>query len=192
MAFEHWVQLFDSDESRADAIARFLRDGFQLGESMVAIARSDRWPGIAARLDALGVPTPSLIEAGQLDVRGAESTLKSLMPGGRLDSACFEALIARPLGERLGHGRPLRVYGEMVDLLARQGDLAGAQALEERWNDLGRQASMTLFCGYSAVNFGDPRTRPALKAICQAHSELRSNPRDALGSFLVSPQALGS
>jgi hypothetical protein len=190
MAFEHAVQLFDSDESVADAVAHFLRDGFKLGESMMVIVGDGRWSLIVDRLTALGISHRVLIETGQLARHSAESTLRTLMPEGRLDRGRFETLFVEPVRERRRDGRRLRVFGEMVDLLAHRGNFANAQALEELWNEFGDDPTLTLFCGYLAVHFGDPATRPALRAICQAHSELRSNPRDALGSFLLAPDAL--
>ncbi len=190
MGFEHWVQLFDTEASLADAVARFLRDGWQSGESLIAIVRDRHRPLIAARLLALGVAPQQLVETGQLEFSSAESALASLMRQGRPDPDRFEALVGGRVRERAGHGPGLRVYGEIVDLLADENDLASAQTLEALWNDLGQETAFTLFCGYSAVNFGDPATRPSLLAICRAHSEVRSNPRDPLGAFLSGPVAI--
>jgi hypothetical protein len=44
----------------------------------------------------------------------------------------------------------------------------------------------TLFCGYSAVHFGDPRSAAALQAICRAHTHVRASSDDDLGAFLMS------
>ena len=66
-----------------------------------------------------------------------------------------------------------------------EGDIMGAHDLEELWNALGEREAFTLFCGYSTVHFGDPRSGNALRQICQLHSHVHMSPRDLLGSFLV-------
>jgi hypothetical protein len=73
----------------------------------------------------------------------------------------------------------------MVDVLAAEGEYDGAHELEALWNELGTEAEFKLFCGYRAAHFGDPRNADALRRICASHSEVLSNPRDVLGSFLV-------
>jgi hypothetical protein len=83
------------------------------------------------------------------------------------------------------NGKPLRIYGEMVNVLAAQGEYQAAHQLEELWNDLGRRNRFTLFCGYAASHFGDPRTAEALHGICDTHSQVLSSPQDVLGSFLL-------
>jgi hypothetical protein len=42
-----------------------------------------------------------------------------------------------------------------------------------------------LLCGYSAVNFGNPRSADALRRIGAAHGHLRANRRDLLATFLL-------
>jgi hypothetical protein len=52
------------------------------------------------------------------------------------------------------------------------------------WNELAEREAFTLFCGYSTVQFGDPRSGSALRHICQLHLHVHVSPRDILGSFL--------
>jgi hypothetical protein len=85
----------------------------------------------------------------------------------------------------VAHGRPVRVYGEMVDNLAVRGDYAHAILLESMWNALATRYTFTLFCGYSAISFGDPRRGDMLRKICAAHTHVSADDRDPLGAFLV-------
>lgn len=97
---------------------------------------------------------------------------------------CFDRTIG-DLVRRLSPGAPLRIYGEMVDLLAAQGDFRGAHAIELLWNHLAAECSFTLLCGYSAVHFGHPRSSTALELICRAHTRVDTGPADHLTGFLV-------
>jgi hypothetical protein len=121
----------------------------------------------------------------QLVWRDAAETMAAFWTRGRADQALFDASVGMLVQRMASKGRPLRIYGEMVDLLAVDGDLWGASALEGLWNELGQRVRFTLLCGYSAAAFGDPRSAAALRAICVSHSQVLSDPRDQLGSFLV-------
>ena len=64
-------------------------------------------------------------------------------------------------------GRP-RAYGEMVDVLYREGNQAAALRLEEFWNDLGHLQSFTLLCGYAMDNFREAADASGLEQVCLA------------------------
>jgi hypothetical protein len=182
---EHLVQLFDSDESLADAIGAFLHEGFVRGETLLAVMEEQRWYGVAMRLSSRGVPVDEVMRSGQLTVRAAAETLKTFMRLGRPDRHMFEDSVGALIRDLSGRGAPLRIYGEMVNLLAAAGDYRAAHELEELWNDLGRRSAYRLFCGYAAAHFGDPGTLGALRRICASHSQVLSSPQDVLGSFLL-------
>ena len=130
--------------------------------------------------------------SGQLTVRDAAETLKTFMRLGRPDRELFEDSVGALIRDLSGRGAPLRIYGEMVNLLAAEGDYRAAHELEELWNDLGRRSAYRLFCGYAAAHFGDPRTLGALRRICASHSQVLSSPQDVLGSFLVTRTPAGT
>jgi MEDS: MEthanogen/methylotroph, DcmR Sensory domain len=182
---EHLVQLFDSDESLADAVGAFLHEGFVRGETLLAVMDEQRWYAVAMRLSSWGVPVDQVMRSGQLTVRAAAETLKTFMRLGRADRDLFEDSVGALIRDLSGRGAPLRIYGEMVNLLAAAGEYRAAHELEELWNNLGRRSVYRLFCGYAAAHFGDPRTLGALRRICASHSQVLSSPQDVLGSFLL-------
>src|SRR5262245_33472570 len=63
---EHVCQLFDSDESRAEAVAAFLADGFQAGDYIIAVPRLTTWKLVAARLRAMGISVDEETARGRL------------------------------------------------------------------------------------------------------------------------------
>jgi hypothetical protein len=160
-------------------------DGLRQGDSLLIVITHDNWNEVASRLRADGAAWERAAESGQLTVRDAAAAMASFMRNGRPDWELFNQTIATLVSQLNSRDRHLRIYGEIVDLLAAEGDYRSAQQLEEFWNELGRRESFTLFCGYAAVNFGDPGTAAALEQICRSHSRVRSNPRDVLGTFLL-------
>jgi hypothetical protein len=71
--------------------------------------------------------------------------------------------------------RPVRVYGEMVGLLWKNGNEAAAESLEAQWNQLMAVRKFSLLCGYSMDDVGQGA---GLKKICDQHSHvvLADNP----------------
>jgi hypothetical protein len=80
---------------------------------------------------------------------------------------------------------PLRIYGEMVEVLAERGNFAGAHALEELWNELTTEQPFTLLCGYSSAHFGPEASTAALHAICRSHCTVQPLGTDPLGAWLA-------
>jgi hypothetical protein len=182
---DHLLQLFDTSESLADTLAGFLSDGFSQGKALLVVSRPQHWALTAERLKEQGCPVDDAIDTGQLTVLDAAATMRGFMRHGVPDPNLFDQTVGALVRNLTGRGAGLHVYGEMVDLLAAEGNYRAAQQLEEVWNQLGERESYTLFCGYSAVNFGDPRTGDALAKICKAHNRLHVNPVDRLGSWLL-------
>jgi hypothetical protein len=181
----HRVQLFDSDRSIADGVAEFVREGLLEDEQILVVMKEERWNAVAMRLSALGCSVDDALRAGRLVVRNVEDMLKRFMvrdtPNGRLFATTVGALVER----QAALGRPLRIYGEMVDELAAQGQYKAALELEELWNDLATAHRFTLFCGYTAGHFGDPHNASDLRRICAAHTAVDVDPQDVLAAFLV-------
>jgi hypothetical protein len=183
---EHLVHLFDDSSSLAQTLAGYLFEGWERGQTLLVVARLEHWNMTAAHLSDLGFPVDDEIESERLIVRDAVATLAMITRGGSPDRLLFEEHIAKPVRHlHARSGQPVRIFGEMVDILAGQGDFVAAQRLEELWNALGATASLTLLCGYSSASFGDPRTAPSLRDICGLHTEAAAKPADLLASWLL-------
>ena len=181
----HLVQLFDSDRSLSVGVAQFLRQGFVRNEQILVVMNGERWNAVAMRLAALGSTVEEAFRFGRLIVRSARAALNEFMVGDTPHPRLFAATVGSLVARQATLGRPLRVYGEMVDVLANEGQYAAALELEELWNELATQHPFTLLCGYTAGHFGDPRNAADLRRICSAHSTVVTDPEDVLGSFLI-------
>jgi MEDS: MEthanogen/methylotroph, DcmR Sensory domain len=183
---QHIVQLFDDSQTLTDGVSEFVEEGLANGDTVLVVMTFGHWQETAAHLVRSGVNLENVIASGQLSFHDAAQTMSKFMRQGRPRRSLFQDTVGALVHTLAARGKPLRIYGEMVDLLAREADFNAALQLEEMWNDLAAQAPFTLFCGYSAVNFGNPLTTGVLRRICQTHSQVRSNSRDLLASYLVS------
>ena len=182
---EHLLHLFDDVESLAETASDCLHEGWSAGEALLVVARPQHWSAIAEGLESKGCRTDDVAAAGALTVLDAAGTLASFLRHGFPDRDLFFAKVGGVVHSLSSPGRRLRIYGEMVDILAERRDLVAAEALERLWNELACTCSFTLLCGYAAIHFGDPKTSKALHAICGTHDRASSSPADLLGTWLL-------
>jgi hypothetical protein len=64
----------------------------------------------------------------------------------------------------------VRGYGEMVDLLAKDGNIEGSLLLEGLWNELAHKYAYSLLCGYSLDNFLHESGAQNVKRLCAHHA----------------------
>ena len=181
----HAVQLFDPGDSRAEALCAFVRDGLQRDQTVWLVMLPVHWADVAGAARAHGLDLDAPRQRGRLMVDNAGDMLDLFMRGGRPDARLFKESVAARACDVASQGNGLRVYGEMVDVLAGAGDFRSAQQLEALWNDLGADISFTLFCGYSAEHFGSVRAAGALQDICGLHSYVHIKPADVLSNYLL-------
>ncbi len=179
----HWAQLFDDRPSLTESLAAFILDGLQDGGTVLVFIRMSHWPDVREQLPR-GEIDDALAD-GRLSVEDAAAGLTALLVDDWPDPAMFDALVGRRVRELLSSRRRLSIYGEIVDILAARGDLRGAERLEQMWNELLARHDISLFCGYAAASFGNPRDADALRKICAAHTSVHSVPGDLLGRFLL-------
>jgi hypothetical protein len=189
-AQDHILQLFDTPDSLGNVVSAFLYEGWETGEHLLVVAKPRHWTRIADRLARRGCREAEAIEQGRLTVLDVHATLPGFMRGQHVDAALFRstlgALVSRLAGSSTRAG--LRIYGELVEVLAEEGNFDGARELEELWNELRVKHPFTLLCGYSAAHFAGPRTAPALRAICDLHTRVQRNASDLLGSWLLNDE----
>jgi DcmR-like sensory protein len=181
---QHSCQFFDSDESRAEAVSAFIAEGLRTDDQLLVIAQPMHWAAIAECLEALHVSVSRELASRRLVVKDATDTLRQLTKGPRLSAHQFDHVVGTML-RGFGRARPLRAYGEMVDILAQRGEQQAALELESLWNDLGAVIPFNLMCGYAAAHFVSASAHAALRGICAAHSHVRRHDDDALANWLL-------
>ena len=171
----HDMQVFESIESAADAVAEFLLEGFAHGETLLVAMRLAHWNLVSARLMSTPmVDITRAIGSGQLTVLDSNRALGRIMWNGMPSQALFGEVIGKLVAQLASRGDRVRVYGDMVDILAGEGNFPAAQELERFWNLLVLSQSVTLFCGYSAAHF-DIGGSAAHELIARAHSHVRAH-----------------
>jgi len=177
----HRLQLFDTPESLAQSVTQFLFEGYERGENILIAAKRRNLDAILTALEERGCFSQDF-DRQRLIALDATELLTHLRRHGVVDALRFEAEIGT-LVERLSESGPLRVYGEIVEVLAEEGDFDGAVRLETLWNGLSQRYPFTLMCGYSSAHFTTDTS--ALRRICETHNHISTTSDDTLGSYLL-------
>ena len=180
----HMVQLFDAPRSLADAVSHFLIEGRGRGDHLLVITRASHWQLIHAYLERRGCPVDDPSE--RLTVVDARKLRSRMMRRGVLDPVRVEETLGGMIAElSTAPSEGLRVYGEIVELFAEEGNFEQACTLEDYCNHLQEKYRFTLLCGYSAAHFADPASSHHLREICNRHSAVKSQSADSLGTWLT-------
>jgi hypothetical protein len=186
---EHLVQLFDAARSRADAAAKFLAEGWAAGDDLLVLAKPAHWDLIADYLERHGCPARDATSRTRLHFIDAVATLRRMRRRGVFVRDAALEIIGELVEQTTAPGRPLRAYGELVDLLAEEGSFDEACVVEDAWNATLAVRPARLLCGYSAAHFTDPRHATHLRNICGRHATVQTHSADALGSWLSATAA---
>lgn len=163
----HIVQFFSSDEEYVRAAGRYLFEGLAAGDTCVAVATAEHHRQLDAHLFAAGLNAAALSAEYRYIPLQAEHTLQTFFDArGGIDRQQFHRQFNQLMSQAAARGQPVRIFGEMVSLLAERGHPAAAIELEELWNELSRHHNFTLFCSYKVSPFTqNPRYRKLLQLI---------------------------
>jgi len=167
----HAVRFYENEASLCRIVATFLREGLAFGQPGLVIATKEHANGIVAELRARELNIDRLMASHDLVLVDAMEALKSLMVGGRPNAEKFSATARAALDQaRAGRrGVTIRAYGEMVDVLWKQGLDVAAIQLEMLWNRLARNGEFSLLCGYAMGSFYKDA---GMRDICAQHSHV--------------------
>lgn len=151
----HAVQFYGTDQSLFTTVASFLAEGLVSGQPAIVIATRSHTRAIVEHLCGRMIDCDRAIRTGDLLLLDAEATLDLFMVDDMPVQELFEKNVGRLLDQALNgrHGLVLRAYGEMVDVLWKQGRSDAAIALEILWNKLALQYKFSLLCGYAMGSF---------------------------------------
>jgi hypothetical protein len=179
----HIVQLFDAPRSLADSVSHFLIEGHTRGSSLLVIARASHWQLIRAYLERRGLQADDV--SARMTVVDARKLRARMMRRGLMDPARMEETLNVMIAELSEGPGQLRVYGEIVELFAEEGNFEEVCEFEDYWNSLQKKHRFTLMCGYSAAHFADPINARHLREVCSRHNCVKSQSADSLGSWLT-------
>jgi CheY-like chemotaxis protein len=168
----HAAQFYEDELFLHRGIVTYFGEPIRQGHHTVMISRRRTFDAVVAQLRA--TRDPALVEgAGRIVFVEVEKAVDGFMDGTRPDPVRVEQgfidLIAQVRG---ADEAPLWIYGEMADVLCRQGNHAAARSLEELWNAHFPDPAFKVLCGYAIEDFDRDGQAHTFKAICRAHTRV--------------------
>jgi DcmR-like sensory protein len=170
---QHAVQFYENELSLFKTVAGFLGQGLVDEQPGIMIATAPHRAAIVDRLKARLIDIDAAQRSGTLIVLDAAEALSLFMVNGMPDPVAFDTHIGTIVTDLL-RGRPahtmIRAYGEMVDVLWKDGKPDAAIRLEMLWNKLAAQHGFALLCGYAMGNFYKETVR--FEEVCRQHAHI--------------------
>jgi len=150
----HAVRFYEDSTSLCRIVSGFIAEGLALAQPALVIATPTHAACIEENLAAATIDVDTLKKQGDLLIVDAHEMMATFMVNGLPDPDFFKAAATSAL-EQLSRGRShtIRAYGEMVDVLWRDGMTEAAIKLEMLWNRLANTHDFSLLCGYAMGSF---------------------------------------
>ena len=151
----HAVRFYEDDSSLFRIVSKFIVEGLGTNQPALVIATAPHIEGITRNLRNAGIDVDALQRKGDLLFVDARDMLNEFMVNGQPDAQLFKASASAAIQQVCGDRQrcTIRAYGEMVDLLWKDGLNDAAIKLEMLWNRLANTRDFSLLCGYSMGSF---------------------------------------
>jgi len=169
----HFAQLHRDSKALIENVTLFIETGLRRGTGVVVIASTENTEKYLERLNRNGLDAETFRRSGRLTLLNAEATLNRFMHGGMPDWTDFRKTVGSVLEGVQAFGESsTRAYGEMVNILWREGHQKAAIRLEEYWNELARLYPFSLFCGYMLDSHIKESYNGPIHDIGRTHSDI--------------------
>jgi hypothetical protein len=150
----HAVRFYEDDKSLCRIVSGFIAEGLALDQPALIIATQPHIDSIVENLVSATFDVKRLQDRGDVLLLDAREMLATFMVNGQPDPDFFRGSAGRVLTQvARGRTTTIRAYGEMVDVLWKDGMNAAAIRLEMLWNHLANTHEFSLLCGYAMGNF---------------------------------------
>jgi hypothetical protein len=169
----HAVRFYENDKSLAQIVAQFLGNGLAAGDPAIVVATPAHRAAILKELVAKSLDVVQLQRSRHLVLLDAEETLAIFMTNGEPEAEVFRNSMAEVITTAC-RGRldcTVRIYGEMVDVLWKDGQQDAAIRLEMLWNQLANTQGFSLLCGYAMGSFYKDAN---VQEVCRHHTHVVS------------------
>jgi CheY-like chemotaxis protein len=169
----HVFHFYENDRFLHGAIATFFEEPLRNGDALIVIARPETFEAVVGRLTSASGRSKGDV-ASRFTFVPVETALGEVMDGDTPDPVRFERRLSALIAAVQPSGRegPIRIYGEMVDVLCRAGNHVGAIGLEALWNAQFNGRDISVLCGYALSGFDDDIRANHFRAICRQHSDV--------------------
>ena len=176
----HFCQIHDDAGTLTKSVDAYARAGLVAGHSVILITEPTRRTALEGSMREAGIDVAACLHRDQLVWFDTEALRHEVLAGDVPDFAKLERLFSDALARTAAAGyRHPRVYGELVNVLWREGAAETAVTLEDYWNELTLRYRFALFCGYELDGLDEQSYAGPLGDIARCHSDILDTEHDA-------------
>jgi hypothetical protein len=171
---DHIVQLYQDQQFLNRAVCRFAAGAIANGEGVILVPTAAHWDAFRPRLEAEGVDVKAAQSRGQLSVIDADELLPRFMQDAMPDAPVFLGLAGNVIAKARNEASypTVRWWGEMVNVLWEQGNVAASMSLEDQFDHLAKHHEIAIFCSFVMDNFNSEVQSRLLPRLGKNHSHL--------------------
>lgn len=169
---EHFVQFYESDDYLMESVAEYLVHGIKVNEACMVLATAEHLNKIERLLEAFGRDLYAAKEEDRLILLNIDEMIGELIDENGPSETAFESMIGKTVREAQERFETVRIYGELVDVLAIRGQHDDARKVEEFWNRLRTEVPFSLFCGYALDGFAEDGLSEKMVGVCDQHTKV--------------------
>jgi PAS domain S-box-containing protein/excisionase family DNA binding protein len=169
---KHVVQFYEVDAVLVEAVSAYIGTALRGSGVGIVIATAAHRAAIEASLEAAGLDLDTARAGGRYLALDAAATLAGCMVEGEPQPEQFAAVVGSLIAEAVETGQPVHAFGEMVALLAAEGNHAAALRLEALWNGLQKVHTFSLFCAYPMAVLSGEGLIAVFDDVAGEHSEV--------------------
>lgn len=134
-------------------MADFLTDGFRAGSPGIVVATVPHCSDVVRELSHRTIDVEALQRSRDLLMLDADQVLSTFMVDGEPNGEKFNKSLTEivELGRGGQRSGPIRLFGQLIDVLWQRGQREAAIRLELLWNQLG--CEQPLLCAYAVGHF---------------------------------------
>jgi hypothetical protein len=170
----HILQVYDSEDFLATAVAFFAAEGLRRGEAVRLTGTPAHLYGIRRALLANGFDADGVTRDGRLQVSDVHQDVAAVMSGNMPNPVRFQAVAGDALEKARADSRftGVRWWGEMSNVLHQQGNVRAAMAAEGLGDAAAKKHGISLFCSFLYDKFDARGYEGILKDVCGAHTHV--------------------
>lgn len=184
----HIVQFYETEAYLIEMVGGFIGSALLAGDGAIVVATEAHRKSLEQHLQDQGLNVAAARARDQYIGMDAAETLETITVNGEPESGRFTQTIGDIIVRAARGGRSVRVFGEMVALLALSGNHNGAIRLEQLWNDLQQTHRFALLCAYPMDRLGGEALGELLLHVCAEHSSVI--PAESFTSLLTTDDRL--
>jgi anti-sigma regulatory factor (Ser/Thr protein kinase) len=173
---DHIARFYDDDLELNERVVEYLLGALEAGGVAVMLATAPHRAVLEMGIASAGIDMALACRDGKIISLDAEETMGRLLVGYGPRPDLFSAVVGGHVRRAAASGGPVHVYGEMVDLLWRAGQVNAVVQLERLWVDLGQELPFSLFCAYHNEPLTGDDHAGVLSEIHRLHSVVLTGP----------------